>query len=54
MTIKDWLLQAMKKYQGRKSAYDTVKIKIEVWSWVLKGIEVTQITAFHFFHGSIA
>ena len=27
MTIKDWLLQAMKKYQGRKSAYDQVKIK---------------------------
>lgn len=27
MTIKDWLLQAMKRYQGRKSAYDRVKIK---------------------------
>ena len=27
MTIKDWLLQAMERYQGRKSAYDRVKIK---------------------------
>ena len=53
-TIKHWLLQAMKKYQGRKSANDQVKVKNRSLKLSSQGIGVTQITAFHFFQGSIA
>ena len=44
----------MKKYQGRKSANDQVKVKNRSLKLSSQGIGVTQITAFHFFQGSIA